>query len=154
MAKTELKKEVSAQIDKVWEALTTPDLIKKFWSPPGMKTTFVEITKLEVGGAFTYQMENDDGWKQIVKCMYAEIEKPTKLKFEETLVDEDGNQVPASYYGMPGDEIKTSVTEINLEDLGDKTKVTMIFDYGDDKSNEFASGGWGTMLSNLAEMFV
>lgn len=151
MAKTSISKEYKAPIDKVWEALTTPDHILKFWAPPGMETVEASISKLEKSGEFRYSMKNEQ-FQQWVKCVYERVEPKTFLSFMEVLVDQDGNEVPASYYGMPGDEIKHSLTELELEEVGDKTKLTMTFDYGDDMANKFASGGWKGMIENLANV--
>jgi uncharacterized protein YndB with AHSA1/START domain len=152
MAKMSLVKEYKAPIEKVWEALTTPELIKKFWAPPNMKTVEASIDKVETGGIFQYSMKSDEGFQQIVKCEYKVVDKPNKLSFYEVLIDRDGNEVPPSYYGMPGEEIKKHLTELILEEKNGVTKLTMNIDYGDDKTNEFASYGWKGMLENLAEV--
>lgn len=149
MAKVAITREYTAAIEKVWEALTTPEIIMKFWAPPGMETVAATIDKLEPGGVFRYSMKSPEGFQQWVKCTYEEVIPPTKLSFMETITDEEGNPVPPSHFGMPGDEIKHHLTELVLEQDGNTTKLTMYMDYGDEQSNQYAQGGWKGMLENL-----
>lgn len=144
-----LTREYNAPIQKTWEALTTPSLIKQFWAPPNMKTVEATIDKLEPGGIFTYSMQSEDRFQQWVTCKYEVIDEPNKLSFIEVLTDKDGNEVASSHYGMPGDEIKKHLTELILEEVNGNTKLTMNIDYGDAKANEYASMGWNAMLDNL-----
>lgn len=152
MGKMTITREYNSEIDRVWEALTTPEQIVKFWAPPGMEAVDVSIDKLEVGGIFKYSMKSPEGFQQWVKSVYEKIEKPNLLSFREGITDAEGNYVAPSHYGMPGDEPKQSLTEIHLEETETGTKVSMIIDYGDDQSNEFASMGWKGMLENLASV--
>ena len=152
MGKISLTKDYNAPIEKVWEALTTPELIRQFWAPPGMETSEAKIDKLEPGGEFIYAMKSNDGKEMWVRCIYEDVEQPNKLSFMETPADKTGNPVPPSAMGMPGDEIVESYTELLLEEKNGVATVTMNIDYGDDKANEYASFGWKGMLENLAQI--
>lgn len=152
MSRLELTREYNVSIQKIWEALTTPEIIKKFWSPPQMETVEATISAVEPGGIFRYSMKSDDGFQQWVKCEYEVVDEPNKLSFYETLTDSEGNEVSPSHYGMPGDEITKHLTELVLKESEGVTKLTMIIDYGDDKANEFASMGWNAMLDNLSKI--
>ncbi len=149
MSKLTLTREYNSSIVKVWKALTTPEIIKQYWAPPGMKTVVATIDDLKVGGVFIYSMQSDNGNQMWVRCTYTQVEEPNKLSFMESMANEDGEAVAPSTFGMPGDEIKESLTEITLEEQDGVTTLTMVIDYGDDQSNEYASKGWTGMLENL-----
>ena len=48
-----------------------------------------------------------------------------KIVYTDSFSDEKGNQVPASYYNMPGDWLMEQEVTVTLEDVNGKTKMTM-----------------------------
>ena len=56
---------------------------------------------------------------------YREVDPKTRLVYTEAMADADGNLMTAEQMGMPaGAHMETSVV-VELEDLGDRTKMTM-----------------------------
>jgi uncharacterized protein YndB with AHSA1/START domain len=50
----------------------------------------------------------------------------SRLVYSDSFADENGNIVPASHYGMPGDTWPMELTvTITFEDLGGKTRMTL-----------------------------
>lgn len=60
--------------EKVWRALTDPDLLARWLLP------VVDLT-LAPGEAFTFQAPPQPGWDGTVKCRFLEIDAPRKLVY-------------------------------------------------------------------------
>lgn len=60
--------------EKVWRALTTPELLSE-WLLPAFNL------KLEPGAAFTLQTQAFPGWDGKVSCQFVEIEAARKLSY-------------------------------------------------------------------------
>lgn len=60
--------------EKVWRALTEPDLLAQWLLP-------VVASKLEPGATFTFAAPPQPGWDGIVQCRYLEIEAQRKLSY-------------------------------------------------------------------------
>jgi uncharacterized protein YndB with AHSA1/START domain len=60
--------------EKVWRALTEPELLKEWLLP-------VIDLKLEQGAAFTFKTQAYPGWDGTVNCRFVEIEPKRKLKY-------------------------------------------------------------------------
>jgi uncharacterized protein YndB with AHSA1/START domain len=92
----------------VWEAYTTPDLIKQWWAPKRLKTI---IDKMEVkeGGDWRLINPAPNGLQHGFSGRYLVVAPPERLV--QTF----------NYELMPGHEVLESLT---LEDQGGRTKVT------------------------------
>lgn len=112
----------NAPREKVWEAWTNPEQLKKWWGPKDF--TAPEMTSdLRKGGAYLYCVQAPNGQKIYITGIFKEIKPPEKLIFTGGFADEHGNTVPGSYYGMDGHE--RGIQTVQLEDLDDKTKLTL-----------------------------
>jgi uncharacterized protein YndB with AHSA1/START domain len=89
----------------VFDAMTTPAHLAKFWGPIGVTTPVENITvDLRPGGVFETIMVNDsDGAEYPMRAVYVEVERPSLLSWTEA--DVEG--------GM--------MTSITFNDLGDGT---------------------------------
>jgi uncharacterized protein YndB with AHSA1/START domain len=89
----------------VFDAMTTPAHLAKFWGPIGVTTPVENITvDLRPGGVFETIMVNDsDGAEYPMRGVYVEVERPSLLSWTEA--DVEG--------GM--------MTSITFNDLGDGT---------------------------------
>ncbi|MEM7132051.1 MAG: SRPBCC domain-containing protein [Chloroflexota bacterium] len=68
--------------EKVWRALTEPDLLEEWLLP-------VIGAKLELGAAFTFKAPPQPGWDGIVNCRFLEIEAQIKLSYTWVVGDID-----------------------------------------------------------------
>src|SRR5215470_748671 len=87
----------------VFECMTTPEHLARFWGPQGTTTPVENITvDLRPGGAFETTMVNDaDGSTYTMRAVYVEVTPPNRLVWTEA--DVEG--------GM-----KTTVTFVDLHD--------------------------------------
>lgn len=142
--------------EKVWEAWTSPDMMKKWWGPKDFTAPFAEID-LRVGGKYLFCMRGvvspggtqKDFWSTGV---YREIVKPQRLVMTDSFSDEKGNVVPASQYGMGGEWPLELLVTVTLEEQGDKTKMTLRHTgMPEGENSEMAQEGWNQSFDKLAE---
>lgn len=116
--------------EKVFKAMTDPDLIPQWWGPRGT-TTRVEEMNVEPGGRWRFAMGDDA--TEAFSGTYRAIEAPERI--EQTF----------EWGGMPG---YISVEVMELSDLGDgRTRVsnTTTFHFTEERDGMIASGMEGGM---------
>ena len=129
--------------EKVYAAMTDPELIPKWWGRHKDKTT-VEELDVKVGGRWHFVCEGPDGTHGF-SGVYRELEPPSRVvqTFE--------------WDGMPG---YISVDEADLEDLGDgRTRVvsTSTFHFTEERDGMLSSGmeiGMGETYDRLEELLT
>lgn len=128
----------NAPLEKVWEAWTNPETMKKWYSPDYMTTPDVS-SDLTVGGSYSIHMHADqgpDGKPMDVTAVgkYKEIEENKKLVFT------------WRWDGSPEEE---SMVTVEMEEEGDsKTKLTLTHD-GLRETNGEHTKGWESTFDNL-----
>ena len=112
--------------DRVYEAMTNPDLVPKWWGQPESET-IVDKMDVVAGGQWRFVQKMEDGSEQGFRGTYREVTPP-----ERTVTTWE-------WEGMPG-HIIIETTE--LEDLGDRTKVTTtsLFHTNEERDGMLASG--------------
>ncbi len=149
MKKMTLERSFSAPIEKVWEALTNADKLKKWWSPPGFKASGISVD-LKKGGIFGYCFKGSEDQEFWGRGVYQTIEQPKFLSWLDTFTDSKGNPVPSSHYGMPGEEIIESLVEFRLTAENDITTMNMVGENPyDDSMLEDMIKGWNGMFDKL-----
>lgn len=152
MNQVTLERSFSAPIEKVWEALTNTDKLKKWWSPADMEASYISVD-LKKGGIFRYCMKGSNGKEFWGRGVYQIIEQPKLLSFLDTFTDSQGNPVPSSHYGIPGEEIVESLVEFSLTEENGITTMTMVGDNPhDDSMLEDMTKGWNGMFDKLEEL--
>jgi uncharacterized protein YndB with AHSA1/START domain len=99
-----------ASRERVFAAMTDPELIPQWWGPRELTTT-VDVMDVKPGGSWRFIAHDSDGNEQGFRGTYREITPPERIvqTFE--------------WEGMPG---HVSVETATLEDLGDRTKLTTV----------------------------
>jgi uncharacterized protein YndB with AHSA1/START domain len=134
-----MKRVIRAPRPLVFDALTEPDELAKWWGPSGFTAPSVEVD-LRVGGSYRIAMQPPDGDLFYLAGEFREIDPPARLAYTFRWEDPD-----------PDDQ-ETLVT-LTLRDLGASTEV--IFTQG-----EFATEGrralhhqgWTDSLDRLQEL--
>jgi uncharacterized protein YndB with AHSA1/START domain len=109
---------------KVWQEWTEPIQYKCWWGPKDFTSPYANL-EVRPGGKFLVSMQAPDGKLYWDTGKYEEIVENQRLVYTDTLADENGNVVPASYYGMGPDKPLDMEVEVTLEDLGGKTRMTL-----------------------------
>jgi uncharacterized protein YndB with AHSA1/START domain len=114
----------NAPVEIVWKAWTDPEQIKE-WQGPKDYTAPVCKIDFRVGGKELLCMrspEEKDFWSIGI---YKEIIPMKKIVVTDSFADENGNVVPASYYGITGDFPPELLVTVTFEDLNGKTKMRL-----------------------------
>ena len=122
-----IERTFDAPIDLIWAMWTEPDHFANWYGPMGAKIPKADM-EVQVGGRrhITMEMDTDNGPMQMYFVgEYREIDPKTRLVYTEMMADADGNEITAEQMGMPaGTPMETHVV-VELEDLGDRTKMVM-----------------------------
>ncbi len=128
----------------VFEALTTPELVKRWLlGPPGWSMPVCEID-LQVGGAYRYGWRQDDGGKEFgTGGVFREILPPERLVHTERMD------------GAPGEALVTN----RLTEQGGRTTLTLTlrFDSKEIRDGALESGmekGVAVSYDRLADLLV
>jgi uncharacterized protein YndB with AHSA1/START domain len=151
MKKLTLTRTFQAPIDEVWRAWTDAELLKEWWAPAGMHCSHVTADVHEEGRFLYCFKKDDDDTEYWGRGIYQTITEPTFLSYLDSFTDKKGNDVPPSHYGMPGDEVVESLTEITLKEDKNGTHVILAADnpFGAQMTKEMTKS-WNEMFDKLA----
>lgn len=136
---------------RVWEAWTDPEVLKLWWGPKGFTTPVYRID-LRVGGAYFSCMRSPDGKDFCSTGTFKEVVPMERLVYTDSFADEDGNAVPASHYGMPGEWPMETLVTLELTEDGETTKITMRSSGSPEgMASEMARAGWNESFDKLEE---
>ena len=123
----QIERTFDAPIDLIWAMWTEAEHFANWYGPMGARIPKAEMD-VTVGGRRHIAMEMDtpNGAMQMFFVgEYREIDPKTRLVYSEALADADGNPMTPEQMGMPpGAPMETSVV-VELEDLGERTRMVM-----------------------------
>jgi uncharacterized protein YndB with AHSA1/START domain len=116
-----------APIDLIWSMWTEPEHFANWYGPMGAKIPNADMD-VRVGGrrSIAMEMATPGGpMKMFFVGEYREVSPKTRLVYTEAMADAEGNAMTAEQMGMPaGAPMETSII-VELEELGDQTRMTM-----------------------------
>jgi uncharacterized protein YndB with AHSA1/START domain len=137
--------------DLVFDAWTEPDRLMEWWGPRGFTCPHSTID-LSVGGICHNCMRSPEGVDYWSKGIYKEIIRPEKLVYSDSFADGEGNIVPASYYGMPGEWPEESLIIITFEEHDGQTVFTLHHQgIPAGENRDMCKEGWSQSLDKLEE---
>jgi uncharacterized protein YndB with AHSA1/START domain len=122
----------NAPVERVWQAWTDPEMVKKWWGPEGFSAPSVK-NDLRVGGKYVYAMQGPAGseWDKVNYSggEYKEIIPNKKIVVTDYFCDEAGNKVAPTEAGMPiADFPEESTVTVLFDDQGDgTTKLSIVY---------------------------
>jgi uncharacterized protein YndB with AHSA1/START domain len=111
-----VRREFDAPKHLVWQAFTTPELVKRWWNAKRGEMTVAEID-LQVGGKWRYVMVTDDGMEVGFHGEYREVVPGERIVSTET------------YEGVPpevSEEDATTVNTASFEEADGRTTLTIL----------------------------
>jgi uncharacterized protein YndB with AHSA1/START domain len=137
----ELEHRYAAPRERVFEAWTNPEVLKRWWAAaPTWETPLAEVDARE-GGGYRLSMRTDTGDVHTVRGEYTEVSPPERLAY--TWSWEEGPDA-----AMAGSESTLVVVEF-MED-GDSTLVKLTHSgFASDDIREMHVQGWRAVLANL-----
>lgn len=140
----------NAPRELVWRAWTEPELYRRWWGPQHF-TCPTAVFDLRVGGKYLSCMRAPDGQDFWSGGVFREIVPPERLVYTDCFTDAEGNVVPASYYGIPGDFPAEMVVTVTLVEQDGKTIMTLVHSgMPNDESGANAGLGWNQSFDKLA----
>ena len=142
--------------ERVWEAWTDAEHVKRWWGPEGFSAPSVK-QDLSVGGKFVYAMQGPPGTEWEVTNYsggeYLEVVPMEKIVARESFTDEQGNWIDPSAIGMPGKWPEYMKVTVTFEDAGlGKTKLTIRHEGHPPKMAANAEVGWSSSLDKFARV--
>ena len=104
-----------APAELVFEAYTTPELVKRWWGFETSEWLVCEID-LRVGGQWRF-VTRDEGMEVGFHGEYREIDRPTRLVSTE------------AYEGIPDPDANASVNTVTLDEVDGVTTMTVLVQY-------------------------
>ena len=117
----EISRVVDAPRERVWQAWTEAERLKKWWGPKGFTVKQCKVD-LRPGGLMHYCLRTPDGKDMWGKFVYREIVKPEKLVWLNSFSDEKGG---TTVHPMSPTWPREMLTTVTFEAQGGKTKVTV-----------------------------
>jgi uncharacterized protein YndB with AHSA1/START domain len=134
-----MKRVIRAPRPLVFDALTEPDELAKWWGPSGFTAPSVEVD-LRVGGSYRIAMQPPDGDLFYLAGEFREIDPPARLAYTFRWEDPD-----------PDDQ-ETLVT-LTLRDLGASTEVIVTQgEFATEGRRALHHQGWTDSLDRLQEL--
>ncbi len=146
-----IERTFDAPIDLIWSVWTEAEHFANWYGPMGATIPMAEMD-VRVGGKrhIAMEMQTPNGTMQMFFVgEYIEIDPKTRLVYSESMGDEEGNALTAEQMGMPaGTPMETSVV-VELEDLGDKTQMTLT--HVGVPADSPGGQGWAMAIDKLAD---
>jgi uncharacterized protein YndB with AHSA1/START domain len=135
----------------VFKAWTDCERLISWWGPKGFTTPLCDID-LRPKGAFHYCMRSPEGKDYFGKGVYREIVEPERIIYTDFFVDEKGNPVPPSHYGISPDWPQETLVTVTFAEHKGGTKLTLQHAVGSvpDSERDMCQQGWSEMLDKLA----
>lgn len=138
-----MTREFDAPRDLVFETITDPDLIPRWWGPR-RETTKVDEMDVRPGGRWRYVLSDPEGHEFAFHGVYHDITAP------------EGMVLTFEYEGVPGHVLLETVT---LEEVDGRTKLTdqSVFQSVADRDGMVQSGmetGATEMMDRLGELLA
>jgi uncharacterized protein YndB with AHSA1/START domain len=135
----------------VWKAWTDPQQLMRWWGPKDYTSPFCKID-LRVGGKYLFCMRSPEGQDYWSTGVFRELVSMERIVLTDSFADEQGNVVPASYYGMGEDFPQELEVTVTLEEVGDKTRMTLRHaGMPEGEMREQTRAGWNESFDKLAE---
>lgn len=144
---------INAPRERVWQAWTDPEQIRKWWGPAGFTAPHA-TSDLRTGGTFLYAMRGPAG-TEFDKDMwsggeYLEVIPMEKIVATDNFTDEHGNVISPNDAGMPGEWPEQMVVTVSFEDTEDgKTRLTLEHTGHPAEMADMAEAGWNESLDKF-----
>lgn len=137
--------------DLVWDAWTKPEHFMKWWGPREFTSPACKMD-MRKGGRYLWLMRGPDGKDYWTAGEFKAVEPKSRIVYTDNFSDEKGNAVPASHYGLGGDWPETTLVTITLEDLGDRTRMTLRHEgLPAGEMSDMTGMGWMESFDKMAE---
>lgn len=145
-----IERTFEAPVDLIWRMWTDPDHFAAWYGPNGA-TVPVANMDVRVGGARLVGMEvptPNGPMRMWFTGQFREIVEHRRLVYTEAMADADGNVLSPADAGMPEGHPTATEVIVELEDLGDRTR--MVLTHAGVPADSPGATGWKMALDKLA----
>jgi uncharacterized protein YndB with AHSA1/START domain len=145
-----IERSFDAPVDLIWQMWTEPEHFKAWYGPDGAAIPVADMD-VRVGGTrlVCMEMRTPDGPMQMwFTGEYREVVEHQRLVYTESLSDEHGTVSSPSDVGMAEGHPMTTEVRVELEVIGDRTKMVMT--HAGVPSDSPGAAGWTMALDKLA----
>jgi len=145
-----IERTLDAPIALVWDMWTKAEHFAAWYGPDGA-TIPTATMDAQVGGSrlIAMAMETPNGPMQMwFTGEYREVAPTTRLVYTEAMADEDGNVISPTAMGAPVGTPEFTEVIVELEDLGDQTRMVMA--HVGVPADSPGGGGWQMAINKLA----
>lgn len=135
----------------VWDAWTKAEMMQKWWGPRSFSSP---VTKIDarVGGTWLASMrEEKSGFENYCGGRFLYLDPISQLVFTNGFLLPDGTQTTGAHYGMPSVTTIEMLVTVDLQDMGEKTRMIMRHEGLPASEVANATAGWGESLDKLEE---
>jgi uncharacterized protein YndB with AHSA1/START domain len=146
-----LTRTFDAPLEEVWERWTDPSQYMCWWGPKDFTSPYAKFD-LRPGGTYLTSMRGPDCKEYWDTGKFEKIDELNRIVYTDTWADQNGNPVPPSYYGFLGDKPVEMAAQVNLENIGGKTRLTLEHcGFPGGEMIDQAKEGWNQSFNKLAE---
>lgn len=135
----------------VYQVWTQPEHIMRWWGPKGFTAPVCKLD-LRPGGEFLFCMRSPEGQDFWSKGTFREIVAPERIVYVDAFADANGNEVPASHYGLGEDWPEATLVTVTFAQQGSKTKVTLVHAGIPESDAGMTVAGWNETLDKVADV--
>lgn len=146
-----IERMVDAPVETVWQMWTEAEHFQAWYGPTGAAIPVANMD-VKVGGSrlICMEMETPNGPMQMwFAGEFREIVPNTRLVYTDAMADADGNLKSAAEMGMPEDSVMTTEVIVELEAVGDQTR--MVLTHVGIPADSPGAAGWGMAVDKLVE---
>jgi len=149
----QLTRKFAAPVERVWNAWTTPELVKQWWGPETYSCPEAKID-LRKGGNVLLAMQGPDGKVMYSGGIIEELIPDTKIVTGDQFMDKAGNPISASKYGMPGDwpegggRITTEFSSLGA----DESQIQIVHEGIPKDMHDECVSGWSSSIDKLQRL--
>ena len=122
-----IERTFDAPVSTIWQMWTDPEHFRAWYGPMGATIPTADM-EVRVGGhrRVAMQMQTPNGAMTMwFTGEYLEVDPTTRLVYTESMVDETDRVLSPAEMGMPDGHAVTTEVVVELEDLGDRTRMVM-----------------------------
>lgn len=145
-----IERTFDAPPELVWRMWTDPEHFRAWYGPDGVEVPVARMD-VRVGGSRLVGMTRDmngETMRMWFTGEYREVVENARLVYTESMSDEHGTVLSPAESGLPDGHPTTTEVTVELEDLGDRTR--MVLTHTGIPADSPGAAGWTMALDKLA----
>ena len=135
----EVRRTIRASRQRVFDAWTRPEEMKR-WCAPGPMTNTLADVDLRVGGHYKIRMRAPDGAEHEAEGVYREVDPPKRLAY--------------TWQWATGADAEVTLVTVEFIELGDRTEIVLRHSgFSAEKSRDSHEQGWLGCITKFEALF-